>query len=446
MNKQEIIEKIKKVVDTNSKKGKLTTTKFVGTYEYKSGYDTFIAVSYDKDKNLIVYSYYQNDRAEHIDTIIYNIEKLSEKELNEVLENLNTTSEEILDYVEWCHLEDKNQEIIAELGLYKPRKKKVVEYDIDSIPELENENDAYYVERNGHIGIMKFVAKESEKVYGRGAGIFYHKDNENEIEEFNCHSETVLFGYTEKQRKNDNLFFILSGYEEYSDDKYAFVKTKETLVNAINDSKNLGTVYLVGYKGGKMLKCDESKKMGIHSVPNDYMGFSDKKEAINFYNNLLDKTKVVAKELLRKYKTTLEKLNSIYKGSHYTYLAKHGIKVKDSKIGNYILVRDDYSLEVNVVKKDKNFAYLDDMTVLREDDRLMTKENFEEYEKLRNDKNNETISWKISDVKDAIEALNRLLSREHINGSKVFNACGFDIDRYEEKLKELSEKYNFDVL
>ena len=137
MNKQEIINEIKKVVDANSKKGKLTTTKFVGTYNYKSGYDTYIAVSYNPKNQLVVYSYYQNDRGEHLETCVYEIEELPEKELNEVFENLNTVSEDILEYIEWIHLDDKNQEVIAKLGLYKPKKKKEVVYDINSIRRIK---------------------------------------------------------------------------------------------------------------------------------------------------------------------------------------------------------------------------------------------------------------------------------------------------------------------
>lgn len=131
--KTTIISAIVKAVTESAKKGKLVATKYVGAYEYKSGYDTFFAVGFDKDKNVVVYSYYQNDRCEHIDTIAYPLNKLTEKQLNEVAENLNTKDKEILGYVERTHLDDKYQDVVAKLGLFTPKKKANNDIDINKI-------------------------------------------------------------------------------------------------------------------------------------------------------------------------------------------------------------------------------------------------------------------------------------------------------------------------
>ena len=121
MKKEELINKIGDVVMKNSKKGKLTTTKFVGTYNYKSGYDTYFAVSLDMNKVLVVYSYYQNDRGEHIDTPTYKLYDLPDKELQEVYKNLNIEDIDSLRYAAWSGIEEKNLAILTTLGIFRPK-------------------------------------------------------------------------------------------------------------------------------------------------------------------------------------------------------------------------------------------------------------------------------------------------------------------------------------
>lgn len=454
MEKQDILKEIKKTVDSNSKKGKLTTTKFVGTYNYKSGYDTYIAVSYDSDKNLIVYSYYQNDRGEHIDTYTTTIDKISEKELNEVFENLNTSDEEILEYIEWCHLEDKNQEVLIKLGLYKPKKKKEVVYDINSIPELENKNDGYYVERNGHIGIMKFVAKESEKLYDKHARYFYRKDVGGDIKYFYHITEPKMFDYSPRQIKNDNLFKILSDYDDYTDYKCAFVPTKKMLIDAINDSENLGTLYMVGYKGEKLLDCLAWER-GSHDAEEGYKGFTDEKDAVKYYNTLLDATKEEVKELLKEYESTLKALESVFKGSKGEFFTDHYIDPKNASPGKYIFMREEFiseahkrkliGIEIELVKKDDEFIYLSDGTVISRDSNLMTKEDFNTYKELYNDEVNETIYWGIYRVKENIEWMNKFLSREYaasFTKEFVYSVRGFNLSGLKNDVKKYAERVN----
>ena len=406
MKREQLIKKISDQVLNNAKKGKVTTTKFVGTYNYKSGYDTYVAVALDKDNKLIVYSYYQNDRGEHLDTYTKKLVELTDKELAEVLENINTKDKEILDIIAWDVIDEKAVEIFVKLGLYTPKPKKDFEIDINKLPELSDKKDGYWVDRKGNVGLMKYIGdvaycskystltnKNDERYYriydAVGLKLDYPYETISAKTKNDFKSKYNFFGYKDRPMKNDGIFKVLD-HRERSPYAYVFVATKDMLINLIDKSRGVGlkTYYYVGNDLSTWIKETQEEP----TTEDGAKAFTDREEANKYYNQL--KEEYIAKfkdwkEKLQEKKNRLQKILD----ENCPYIEKDfSINAKDAKPGveymfaytymhhteNYRNVEFHHELKETFVIDhidEYGFPRLKDGRIIRKSEKLITTEN-----------------------------------------------------------------------
>ena len=431
MKKEQLIKKIGDVVMKNSKKGVLTLTKFVGTYNYKSGYDSYFAVSVDANNTLIVYSYYQNDRHEHIDTCTYKLADLPEDELKEVYKNLNTDDEDSAQYAGWTNTEEKNLEILIANGIYsQPKKKKEAFIDVDSIPELENEKDAYWVDRDENVGIMKFRGTTAlgERVYEVSGKGFIDRP-------FRIDDGARAFHEAKSYRRNKGVFLIVNGDDTDNYD-LLFVPDKKTLLDLAKKERKIKTYYFINniLESWKRTtdKSQEIKKEGV-------VMFDDKDKAIAYYNEQKE-------AFIKKYKKLLEKLSSckaeVAGALEGISLEKpHRIEAKDYEPGvKYFQTSwgTEFSEEpftISTVEESTGLLFTDNGFVLNPNDKLMTVEDANNVKILNKYK---SVSDYISEIDSKIGLLTRIteaLENQTLLGDDVCCPSWF-----EEESKKLLKK------
>jgi len=379
MKKEQLIKKITDVVMKNSKKGVLTTTKYVGTYNYKSGYDSYFAVSLDLDKTLIVYSYYQNDRGEHIDTCKYKLIDLPEKELQEIYNNLNTEDEDSLSYVGWTETEEKNLAILVELGLFKPKKTEYKPIDINKVPDLENQDDAYYIDRDENVHILKCVGKTII-----GNPIFDVEKNRNGIYEQPYYLDKPdTFCKQAKHVRNKGIFMAADG-DDISDDKYLYVPNKKELAKLLKKQMSYKDYYFVN----TML---ESWKRTTNEKPENRDGrfdFTDKDEAIAKFNEVRNELLANLKDAKSKLEKKKEKIKEFTKGIKLLHYDECHIWPKNAVVGSsyYVEMRNDKGkytyvgpFKVKEVQPEREYAVLEDGRLVYRSTMMITPENLEAY-------------------------------------------------------------------
>lgn len=325
MKREQLIKKIETVVKKNSKKGILTTTKFVGTYNYKSGYDTYIAVSYDETGNIVVYSYYQNDRNEHIDTYTTKLSELPDKELEAVFKTLGTDDDDINHYVAWENLEEKNVEILTTLGMYKPVKKAAKFIDIDNIPELGNDKDAYWIDRDENVGVLRFkgCAPSGHEIYEvEGKNIVDHP--------YDMDDKVRLFHWTDKYRANKGAFMVVDG-DDTSDYDFIYVPTKEQLLDIAEKERAVKQYFFVenDLSTWKRYKIQDPRKN-----PKDGVAvFDNKKEAVEHFNMLKEQFKTKFTNLLSRLEKCKNSIIEAVMTDEVVDADKCTIEAKDAVIG-----------------------------------------------------------------------------------------------------------------
>jgi len=372
MNKEQLIKKIGDVVMKNSKQGKLTTTKFVGTYEYKSGYDSYFAVSIDLEKVLTVYSYYQNDRGEHIDTITYKLADLPEEEVQKIYDNLNTEDKDTLNYVGWTETEDKNLEIIKHLGIYTPKPKKAKQLLVDDIPELESKDDAYIVDRDNNIRILKCAGKSPAP--GEIKVFEVEKNYEGEYEQPLYDNKTYSFCETGKYKKNKGIFGVVCDFDEMSDDKYLFVPNKKELVKLIERVNTIKTFYLVNKNTLYTIKKEFETD---YEVDDKYTSFDTKEEAVAFFNKAKEDKLKSLTNLKQKLEDKIAKAKESTNGVELLEYRDVHILHTDAKPGQeyYVYYDSKYYGPYTVTKMKNGITYLDGGFALGKWERLITPED-----------------------------------------------------------------------
>ena len=395
MNKEQLIKKIGDVVMKNSKKGVLTTTKFVGTYNYKSGYDSYFAVSLDMNKVLVVYSYYQNDRGEHIDTPTYKLADLPEKELQEVYKNLNTEDADSLRYAAWSGTEEKNLAILTTLGIFKPKPVKNKIIDINAVPDLENPDDAYYIDRDENVHILKCLGKTI-----MGASIFdVEKDCEGDYDQPYHTDEPETFCKMVKPVKNKGIFMVVEG-DDISEYKYLYVPDKKTLAKLIKKQQSYKMYYFIN----TMLESWKSEKCEKPKPTDGRFDFTDKEEAIAKFeevrNDLLTQLKDAKAKLEKKMEKTKEASNGVklldYDDFHI--LPKNAVPgttyYVEGKEKKYL-----GPFTVTSVNPERKYCTLDNGLLVYGWRRIITPENLEDYK----------LSKKYEKAKEYIDYIERAL-------------------------------------
>ena len=443
------IKLVADMVIANSAKGKVTTTKYVGTYEYKSGYDTLFAVGYDENKNIVAYSYYQNDRGEHIDTITYPLNKLTEKQLNEVAENLNTKNKDILSYIKYLCFEDRYKELLEKLGIFTPKKKPTYEIDPNKIPELENENDAYRIDRKCNVTILKFIGN----VKNENTQLFLAQDGTwCEV----CKNTTIrVFGCLKKAVKNNPTFFVLSG-ETYSQQEYGFVRNKKMLLDVVEKAKTLGTYYVVRTDNEEYLKAFKTRTISRLELKNNYEGkaeiFDTEQEAVMFRNSLISEAREKALKLLKQCNELIDNFAPQYKADYFELYKQ--LKTMPAKVipGTYYQLNHCENgctiVPIEIVKIDPTpheeccyshgIAFLKDGTIIEGGWAIFTKENANKLQTIYNDENWQKNKEKVENLKRGKEWLESYIKNSTIIITNIENSFtwGINFQKIEDILKE----------
>ena len=353
MNK---LEEIKKIVMENAKKGKLTTTKYVGPYEYKSGFDNYFALSFNKKGEVIVYSFYENDRGEHIDTYSVELSKLDEKVLNEVYENINTKDDKILSLLDWYEewepsLFENNETILLHLGIIKPKEsdikqKEVFELDEKSIPN-----------RTHKIGVLKCTGETPREL----SRYCYSNDPER-IYEFKDPDENrdviiasyeyskmrpFIFGTLNNKVKNKGCFAAVSR-DKKSDWKYIFVPTKDKLVELFNKANAIGDEKDYYIINTEFICCFKDKNIS-RLTERYFVIFSDKNEALKKFEELRKELNIKLDDYLKKSTELLNARKELL--GNNTEKKRFFIEVNKLNVGDKFVSEADSKNVYTIVKK-----------------------------------------------------------------------------------------------
>lgn len=306
INRNGVIQAIQHEVDKNSREGKLTKTSYVGEFNYKSGYDTFYAVSYNQRRKLIVYSYYRNDRGELLGKYQYQLQNLTDEQLAKVYMNLNKTTEENTSkYTQGT--EDLNLETLSLLGIYDITKEKQKLIDTNSIPKLEDENDAYYIDKDETVHVLKcagftphgriiFASKrqptyysEDQAFYQQLATIEYGDETPASKAFFIMENESDLFG---KHRIGRLLYMKYnSGISKI------FARDKEAVLLLAKLERQLKEYYVVGDERLTTFKALSTFEPAFEGCS----VFSTRKKAIKHFSKLKKKLMRKVNELKADY-------------------------------------------------------------------------------------------------------------------------------------------------
>lgn len=155
--------------------------------------------------------------------------------------------------------------------------------DFNSIPELNNSNDAYYLDRNENIGVLEFVGEYAGSL-PEGWHMRYYKRDGKELmtiktcKDFN--HDCILFCYRNDTYENKGVFALIDPVNRIDCFEYALVPNKEILFGLFNQRNDISNVYHVydtletgvtigSYDGGK--------------------AFRNKHDALLYYNELKGK-------------------------------------------------------------------------------------------------------------------------------------------------------------
>ena len=124
--------------------------------------------------------------------------------------------------------------------------------NLNKIPELENANDAYYIDRNHNVGVLKYIG---ERPHDFGSGGCYVGDGhyyprtyavlgKNEIIETTvyCYGRCATIndsGSNSGEHKNEGCFYFLDGNISSCED-YIFVPNKEFLIDIFRKTRERG--------------------------------------------------------------------------------------------------------------------------------------------------------------------------------------------------------------
>lgn len=453
------LEEIKKIVMENAKKGKFTTTKYVGPYEYKSGFDNYFALSFNKKGEVIVYSFYENDRGEHIDTYSVELSKLDEKVLNEVYENINTKDEKILRLLDWHEewepsLFEHNEKILLHLGIIKPKEsdikqKEVFELDEKSIPKLESKKDAYFITRTHKIGVLKCTGETPREL----SRCFY-SDYPELIYEFTDPDEnkgviTALyeygkmmpftFGTLNNKVKNKGCFAAISR-DKKSDWKYIFVPTKDKLVELFNKANAIGDekdYYIINTEFICCFKCKDIDRL----TEKHFVIFSDKNEALKKFEEFRKELNIKLDDYLKKSTELLNARKELL--GNNTKEKRFFIEVNKLKVGDKFVSKADSKNVYTIVKKSGEMGtiYLEGGGVVYPTKEVLPCDKIEdynlerEYEKLRRN---------IKNIGDFIDCIKHVKKELKEYTPIVDDDYVFSVNRLKERYEDITVE-NFSI-
>lgn len=296
--------------------------------------------------------------------------------------------------------------------------------DLNSIQELKNENDAYYMDKNGNIGILKFVG-ECDGSYYKGQRSRLYKLN-GKLEYIVTHKdfkEIDFFGDHSSMWKNNALFSKLGG--DCHNSSHMFIPNREALewlskVELGEDKK----VFCVSESLYTFIENYDLAKEYKHTKI-----FDDKKDAIEYYD-------VLKNEILEKLSKYLEKSTSIFTNIENFLNSKNindeekldGIRAKDAKCGIKYHLKNLYNeyvkrtVIIDHIDKD-GVGYLTNGKVLSPDKMIASEEV---YDKIQTRNKYEDLIRSKWEIERFIEKVKSYLS--DLSKDKPFSKESFSVD------------------
>lgn len=416
--KKQIIEELTSTIEENSLYGKLTRTLHVGSYNYKSGYDTIFAIGYNENKKPIAYSYYQNDRGEMLDSPTYKLENLDIDVLKELKENLGKHTDDADDYCRYTNAEAKNMRFITHLGLYTQQNIGKVDFHINELKELGKyglyaldlfgnvsraiylgsplyiEGELYYIENDDNVVLVENHKREKLLNINEGCGKEYQF----------CKVEGIHPLYRHLLFKNSWGIHGIYEYRMFSSKKC--LKELEDILNSPNAIK-----YAVFQKS---LRChaftvyDSGKFEGTSATI-----FNNKIDAENFFNEKRKEHIAVVNKCVTMYENALkniqEEIDQIHEDDKKEYLAKY----KDLEIGKtYYLINgmskviyDEY---VTPTKYDETYGlFYQGNKIISPFHKLVEESNVKKYERADE---KETLTYRTENLDNNIKTLKALIN------------------------------------
>ena len=94
--------------------------------------------------------------------------------------------------------------------------------DLHKLPKLENKNDAYWVDRDNNVGVLRFIGREA--ALRGGTSDYFYMDEDNNVVSFYDIDKCHLFDVGGKTIANEGIFAIIGGWVD-SCAKKAFIPT-----------------------------------------------------------------------------------------------------------------------------------------------------------------------------------------------------------------------------
>jgi hypothetical protein len=439
--RETIINKIHDVVLENAKKGKFTMTKYTGTYNYKSGFDNFFALSLNTDGKPVVFSYYMNDRHEHIATDTILVDTLDDEKLQKVYDNLNTKDKESKRFLDW-HYEweisfvDENNRILAYLGLIEEKKPKTEKYvlDVNNLPELEK-NDLYYIDRNHKVGVLKYVGDMCKKTqtgftYIDGKNVYpriyaYEGGVIETTDYFLKHPHAIE--YECKNYRNKGCFEVVEG-KGTSGYRLILVHNKKELVGLFKKANQIsGILYTIN--ADKLFCFETDKKIKDNE---DILYFKDKDKALAKFNELKKDVLTSYREYVSNLKIKVQELKD--RVNDFSDDKKYEIQAMNATPGETYVRNETYADDTFTISYvDKHgIAHVDDGSVIMPNRRII---NVSDIDKVKAQAKNRHLKEKIGYLERLIETLEK-------DSEKIINHKPFVKNVQLTYFSWYTEKYN----
>lgn len=256
---------------------------------------------------------------------------------------------------------------------------KKINLDFKNIQDLKNENDAYYIDRYGNVGVLEFIGECDGSHYEGQRSRLYKKNGHLEyVVTYEDFKEIDFFGDDDSKFEENELFSKLG--ETCNNYSYMFVPSREKLV------------WLFGIKNDKKVcygvsQCLETYVEDVELCkPCTQIKYFDGKEtAVKYYNEvkkeIYEKFKKRFKEVLISLDETKDKLKSLGINDRDLHSikaskAKCGIKYHLTNLYEKVLKR---TIVIEYIDND-GVAHLTNKKVLPPDTALYSEENYKQWE------------------------------------------------------------------
>jgi hypothetical protein len=251
--------------------------------------------------------------------------------------------------------------------------------DFKSIQDLKNENDAYYIDRYGNVGVLEFIGECDGSHYeGQRSRLYKKNGNLEYIVTHKDFKEIDFFGDDDSKFKENKLFSKLG--ETCHNYSYMFVPSREKLV------------WLFGIKNDKKVCYGVSQYIETYVKDVDLCKpctqikyFDDKETAVKYYNEVKKEIYENFKKRLKEAFILLDETKDKLKSLGINDSDLHSIKASKAKCGIKYHLRNlcekilKRTIVIEYIDND-GVAHLTNKKVLPPDTTLYSEENYKQWE------------------------------------------------------------------